>query len=107
MQHVVRLNSQTDFENFMNDNKDWYHRMSFEKIKENFYGDSLESLELIEFKFNNENEEDLILSVTSEDIDMNLSYTLAYFEDIEDYEMCSEVRDLINNVKIIENAKEV
>tara|TARA_R100000908_G_C3637209_1_gene75215 strand:- start:11 stop:331 length:321 start_codon:yes stop_codon:yes gene_type:complete len=56
-------------------------------------------------KFNDEitiaflNDEDTLLTCQPEDWIANLQSSLDYFIDIEDYEKCSEVKELIDNLQ--------
>lgn len=107
MGEVIRINSEEDFEEYMNENKDWYHRLCYEKIYNNFYGEHADVVEIIVFLIDDNPDTEYVISVDKEDFELNLTYGLAYFEDIEDYEMCTKVNDLIGNINVYNGLSEL
>lgn len=107
MDEFFSLPSESDFESFMDENKDWYYNTCFEKVSENFYGENLDKIDIMVFLFQDSPGTEYVVSIDREDYLLNLSYVLAYFEDIEDYEMCQKVNELINNVESFNQIKDI
>lgn len=105
MDEYFSLPSESDFEDFLDENKDWYYNTCFQKVHDNFYGDNLEEVEIMVFLFQDSPGTEYVVNVKKEDYELNLSYVLAYFEDIEDYEMCKKVKDLIENIRLYNEIK--
>lgn len=99
MEEYFSLPSESDFEDFLNENKDWYYNTCFEKVHDNFYGEALDEVDIVVFLFQDSPGTEYAVSIKKEDYELNLSYCLAYFEEIEDYEKCAKVNELIENVR--------
>ena len=83
--------------NYLRDNAEWYHTTCFEKIRDNFYGDKYNNVELMSFTIEGNNDE-MVISAEDSDFLLNLELSLDYFEEVENYEMCSDLQKLMDEI---------
>lgn len=94
MNSVITLNTESEFEDYMDANREWLHRHTLKLVK-NAIEHGLDTFVIAVFKFKDNEETEYELSLDSEDFHLNLSYGLAFFEEIEDYETCEEVSRIL------------
>ena len=97
MEHIFQLPSESDFEDFLNENKEWYYNTCFTQVSGSYHNQDVESVEIVTIRFEDTPESEYFISVNRDDYDLNLSYCLTYFEEVEDYEKCSQIHELINS----------
>jgi hypothetical protein len=95
MSSVITLNTKSEFEDYMDANRDWFYRRTL-KMAKNAIELGLDSFIIAVFKFKDDEETEFELSLESQDYSLNLSYALVYFEEIEEYETCEEIKKIIN-----------
>ena len=87
-----------DFEEYLNENKELYFNLCYTKIKDNFEGDKLETVELMTFTFEDDESTVYDITVSQEDFILNLWNCLKHYEEIEDYPTCTNVNKLIKDI---------
>jgi hypothetical protein len=95
MSSLITLNTQSEFEDYMDANRDWFYRRTLKMVK-NAIELGLESFIIVVFKFRDDEETEYELSLEYQDYSLNLSYALAYFEEIEEYETCEEINKVLS-----------
>jgi len=89
-----------DFEEYLNENKEWYFNLIYTKIKDNFEGEKLEIIELMTFTFEDDDSTVFDITVSQEDFILNLGNCLNHYEDVEDYVTCSKINKLIKEIEM-------
>ena len=97
MEYVFQLPSESDFEDFLNENKEWYYNTCFTQVSTHYHDEDVPAVDIVTVRFEDAPDSEYFISVNREDYDLNLSYCLAYFEEVEDYEKCKEINDLLNS----------
>lgn len=91
----VHLDSFEDMSNYLRSNKESFFGLIIEGVKQ-CMGDGIELIDIIHFFVKDTK---IVIQVKKDDWNTTLSLALEYFESVEDYEKCIEIKNLINNIK--------
>lgn len=91
----VHLDSFEDMSDYLRSNKESFFGLIIEGIKQ-CIGDGIELIDIIHFFVKDTK---IVIQVKKDDWNTTLSLALEYFESVEDYEKCIEIKNLINNIK--------
>ena len=91
----VHLDSFEDMSDYLRSNKESFFGLIIEGVKQ-CMGDGIELIDIIHFFIKDTK---IVIQVKKDDWNTTLSLALEYFESVEHYEKCIEIKNLINNIK--------
>jgi len=91
----IYLDSFEEMSDYLKTNKELFFGLIIEGVKQSIK-DEIELIDIIHFFVKDTK---IVIQVKKDDWNTTLSMALEYFESVEDYEKCMEIKTLINNIK--------
>jgi len=91
----VHLDSFEEMSDYLRNNKESFFGLIIEGVKQ-CIEDGVELIDIIHFFVKDTK---IVIQVKKDDWNTTLLLALEYFESVEDYEKCIEIKNLINNIK--------
>jgi len=91
----IYLDSFEEMSDYLKTNKELFFGLIIEGVKQSIK-DEIELIDIIHFFIKDTK---IVIQVKKDDWNATLSMALEYFESVEDYEKCMEIKTLINNIK--------
>ena len=91
----VHLDSFEEMSDYLRSNKESFFGLIIEGVKQ-CIEDGVELIDIIHFFVKDTK---IVIQVKKDDWNTTLLLALEYFESVEDYEKCIEIKNLINNIK--------
>jgi hypothetical protein len=91
----VHLDSFEEMSDYLRNNKESFFGLIIEGVKQ-CIEDGIEFIDIIHFFVKDTK---IVIQVKKDDWNTTLLLALEYFESVEDYEKCIEIKNLINNIK--------